>query len=425
MIKKLYLVMLVFFIAAMVFAGGQQEPAQAAGMEEEVTLVFWDWQAAGNWGDVVKQVSDEYTKTHPNVKVDRKSFSYGDYNAVLKTALASGEGPDVFEVHPGAPSRDLAMAGQLVDLTDIIKNDAEWSKWIAPALNVPDMYIDGKMYYVAADMNHLPLVFWREMFDSRGLELPTTIDELFTVGKKLQADDIQPISGGFKDIWSSIDMFTVQVRTADKTKDLIDRANLGNASWVDPLFKQALQNIVDMKEASIIPNNVLELAPWPDGIDTFNKKESSMFWTCGQFGLSSLDQEELMNEAIGELPFPRMDSKGTSLFTGGASITMSANASAPQMDIIIDYLKFWNGPYGQEAIFDSLRTPPGALVTKASSIPLFTEMTNNQNNMEIGYRYIDNPDIYKAVADGIQKALIGGDVDEILAEIEKVSQDVN
>ena len=166
--KKLGLMLLALMIAGSLYAGGQQEAA--AEEEGPITFLWWDWQSGGQIDDptylgyVVNKIAAEFQKTHPNVSVERKDFSYGDYNAVLKTALASGEGPDVFEVHPGAPSNDLARAGQMVDLTNIIKGDAEWSEWIAPSLELKDMYINDKLYYIPLDVNHLPLVYWRQMF---------------------------------------------------------------------------------------------------------------------------------------------------------------------------------------------------------------------------------------------------------------------
>ncbi|MCL5071772.1 MAG: extracellular solute-binding protein [Actinobacteria bacterium] len=392
---------------------------------EPVNILWWDWQAGSNLVDVVNKLAEEFKKTHPNVTVERKEFAYADYNTALKTSLAAGEAPDVFEVHPGAPSNDLAQSGQLMDLTDIIKGDAEWSEWIAPALLLKDMYIDGKLYYVPMDVNHLPLNYWKPMFEERNLKPPTTIAELYEVAEVFKAEGIQPIATGFKDQWAMIDMFTVLVRTKDTTGDLIDRANLGQASWEDPLFKEAMQTIADLKDKGVIPSNVLEIGPWPEGIDMFVKKESAMFWPCGQYGLSSLPADALANDEIWDVPFPRLDENGKSLYTGGASITMGINPATPKAEIVIEFLKFLNGAFGQEVVFDSMRTPPGALVTKKSDVALFVRQTNDQNNMEIGYRYIDNPDIYKAVADGIQEALVGGDVDSILAKIEAASQEAN
>lgn len=402
------------------------EVEEAAEAAAPVTLTVWDWQSGVGLGEVVwDRLAAEFAKTHPGFVLERKEFTYGDYNSALKTALAAGDAPDIFEVHPGPTSVDLVDGSAIVDLTDAITGDAEWSEWIAPALNLKDMYIGGKLYYVPMDVNHLPLNYWKPMFEERNLTPPTTITELIAVSEVFLAEGITPIATGYADLWALTDMFTSLVRSADKTGDLIDRANIGEASWEDPIFKQALQTMADMTKDGILPKNVLELAPWPDGIDMFAKQEAAMFWPCGQYGLASLPAEALANDEIWDVPFPALTDDGSPAYTGGASITVAISPDSENVEIAIEFLKSMNSAFGQEVVFDSMRTPPGALVTKAADTKLFERQTSDQNNTEIRYRYIDNPDISAKVISSIQEALLGGDIDALLAAIETVSQSVN
>jgi len=422
--KTIVLLLVIVFLVSMISIGTSCKEKLAK--EAPVTIVWWDWQSGGDDMAPIKAAAEEYKKLHPNFTFKRKTFGYGDYNIALKTALVSGEAPDIFQVHPGAPSRDLVNAGQLLDLTDIITGDADWSSWIEPALKVKDSYIDGRIYYVPIDMNHLPVVYWIEMFESRNLEVPTTLNELYEVADALNDDGIIPMVSMFAEKWVEVDFFTVFVRTADETGDLIERANIGEASWENPLFKQAMQSIVNLYNNGVFPTNILELG-WGDCLDMFNKKKAAMCFPIGQFGLTSLDLEPMLNGEISDFPLPQMDKDGKLLYTGGCSIVMAIHpALAPEVQqTCIDFAKFLNGPVGQELLFDSFRSPPGSLVTKESDNPLFDKQTRDQNTMEIGYRYIDNPDIYQAVTDGVVEAILGEDIDSIMAKIEAVSQSVN
>ena len=401
------------------------EVVEEEEVAEPVTLTLWDWQSGVGLGELWDELAAEFAKTHPGFAVDRKEFTYGDYNSALKTALAAGDAPDIFEVHPGPTSIDLVDGGTMLDLTDAITGDAEWSEWIAPALALKDMYLGDKIYYVPMDVNHLPLNYWKEMFEERNLTPPTTITELIAVSEVFLAEGITPIATGYADLWALTDMFTSLVRSADKSGDLIDRANIGEASWEDPIFKQALQTMADLTSAGILPKNVLEIAPFVEGMEMFVNKEAAMIWPIGQYGLSDLPIEARENDEIWDIPFPALTDDGTPAYTGGASITVAISPDSENIEIAIEFLKLMNSAFGQEVVFDSMRTPPGGLVSKEGATKLFERQTWDQNNTEIRYRYVDNPDISAVVISSIQEALLGGDIDALLAKIEAVSQEVN
>lgn len=395
----------------------------AAATAEPVTLVWWDWQADLDI-TVVNPIVESYTVEHPNVTIERKQYAYNDYNSALKTELTAGGGPDILEIEPGAPTVSLVEAGTLKDLTDIILNDSEWSSWIEPALALRDMYVDGKIYTIPLDVNHLPIVYWKEMFESRGLEAPETIEDLIAVSETLSADGIIPLTTMISEKWPQVDIFVALARGADSSNEMIDKAVLGEVSWEDPLFKEVLQAMVDLKTKGVFAANIMEMG-WADCLDLFNKKECAMVYPIGQFGLGSLDADAVANDEIGSIPFPKLKDDSRTLLTGGVSMAMGVNANSKNMEAAIDFIKYCNSVVGQEVIFDSMRTPPGAVVTKESDVAIFNLQTNNQSTMEIGYRRIDNPDLYQALQEGIDEALLGGNIDDILARIEQISKDVN
>ena len=396
------------------------------GEAKEIALEVWDFQ-----GDFYTEFWDEvvngYNEANPNLSISivRKQFTIDDFNTALKGAFASNEPPDLFEIHPGTQSIELVSAGQLADFTDIILNDAEWSEWIGPALELKDSYVDGKIYGIPLNVNNLAIVYWKTLFDEKGLEFPTTIDELKQVGETFKADGYRILGAGFKDTWSMKDMWVALVRSGDESGDLIERANKGEASWKDPLFKKALEAMVDLKDSGILPENVLELG-LQDEIIAMGNKESIMVYPLPT-GAQFLFEDSSIYPDLGLAPMPRLDKNGTSMLTGGPGVVIGLS---PQTDeekkaIIVDLLKFVNSAYGQELMYDFAQTPPGNLVQKESPDPLFEKFTYNQNNMPVGYRYIDNAELNSAIENGIAKALLGIDVDTILEEIETLSQQVN
>jgi raffinose/stachyose/melibiose transport system substrate-binding protein len=417
MYKKLGVILLLVCMALSAYAGGKQEA------KKEVTIVWWDWQA-GFDEQVFQKVATEYHKMHPNVSLERKQYGYPDINVALKTSLAAGEGPDIFEIEPGAPTVSLVRAGQLLELTSLIKDDPEWSEWIKPSLKLRGMYIDNKIYTVPIDVNHLPILYWKQMLKDRGLTAPSTLDEMYRVADALNADGITPLVSMFGEKWPGVDVFVALVRAADPSNQLIDKATLAQVSWEQPLFKEALQAIVAMKAKGVLPPNILEMT-WAICLDQFNKKQTFGVYPIGQFGLTSVDEAAMMNDEFGVMPIPKLHQGDRTMYTGGLSMAFGVNAASKNASETVAFLKYFCGPYAQEVIFDSWRTPAGDLVKKKSPNPLFTLQTYNQNNMEIGYRRIDNPDVYQALSDGIDQALLGGDVAAILKGINKTAVDAN
>lgn len=390
---------------------------------EPVTISYWEWSGE-SFDPAWDKMVDGFKELYPNVTVERKSLGYDTYNADLKTALVAGEGPDLFGAEPGGPLLTLIEAGVVLELTDIITGDAEWSSWIDAGLKLRDVWVGDKIYQAPMDVNLLPIIYWKEMFESRNLEVPTTIDEAVEIADVLNADGITPLVSMFGENWSQVDIFVYLVRAGDPDNTILDDAMVGEESWTHPLFKEALEGMVKLRDEKVFPNNIMELL-WGNCLDSFNKKEAAMVYPIGQFGLGSLDQEALANDEIGTMPFLKLHAEDREMITGGGSAMTCVNADGENIATALAFLKFMNSEVGQEAEFDILRTPPGSLVTKESDIPLFTLQTNMQNNMEVGYRRINSPELYKGVQDAIANAMLGDNIDDVLADLEAISQKVN
>lgn len=399
-----------------------QTPLVAA--EEKVSLSLWHWQTSTGYVNAFNQIIKTYEEQHPNITIEQRSIAYAEYNMALKVALSGGEPPDVFEIHPGSPSVDLAAAEQILDMTEIIKGDKEWMEWTGDVLNYREMYIGGRIYYAPTTVNHLAVFYYKDMFTKRGLAPPETVDELIKMVPKFKKDEIVPISVGFQEQWSLVDTFTVLVQQIDPSGDIILRANSGEVSWEDPIFKQAAETIVRIHKAGVWPEGSVSIRYTPDALETFVAKKAAMFWPVGEWYVSALPEEDLEKDNIGELPFPKITADAKTIVTGGVAVNLTTHPDNPRLDVVLDFIKFTNSPIAQEAFFDNLAGPVYP-VKKSSDVPLFNEINKNQHGWKIDYRYIDNPDINKAVAVGLQKALLGTPVNEILADIEKVSREVN
>jgi multiple sugar transport system substrate-binding protein len=170
--------------AATVFA----VPAQAAN----VTISYWT-HVNGPTNDFEKELIAKYEAKNPNVKVNYLPVEWGQLPTKLKTSIAGGKGPDLFNFFGSYASElinkkyvsevDFKAFGLKNGKADLLKN-------FLPAV-VNGFSAGSKVYGIPHEVsNH---VFWinTDYFTSAGLDpskdFPKTYEDVIRVGKKLQS----------------------------------------------------------------------------------------------------------------------------------------------------------------------------------------------------------------------------------------------
>jgi ABC-type glycerol-3-phosphate transport system substrate-binding protein len=70
--------------------------ATAAGRGgEPVTIEVWDWGSPPP--EALKTLDDAYMKSHPNVQIKRVHQPFNSFFTLMRTAIATQKGPDIFE----------------------------------------------------------------------------------------------------------------------------------------------------------------------------------------------------------------------------------------------------------------------------------------------------------------------------------------
>jgi multiple sugar transport system substrate-binding protein len=156
------------------------EPVAEAGEDDVVTISWWGTERGRDTAETRElhfQLARAFEEANPNTKVAVSLFpSRGFSNRVL-TAIAAGEGPDIW-YHFFAT--DIASQGFLEDLTPYIEasdfDPAE--RWFAIG-NQRAVY-NGRYYGVPRDATAGFIAYNKDMFDAAGLDYPVdgwTIDE--------------------------------------------------------------------------------------------------------------------------------------------------------------------------------------------------------------------------------------------------------
>jgi multiple sugar transport system substrate-binding protein len=124
-------------------------------MAEVVTVEYWNLFGGGD-AEFMDEIVEEFNAAHDNIEVDVTRLEWEEYYTKLKTATASGNGPDIAISHV-TRLKELADEGLVVSLDELGEEvGIDWNEYNSNILNGAE--IDGKIYGVPLDTH--PLVFY-------------------------------------------------------------------------------------------------------------------------------------------------------------------------------------------------------------------------------------------------------------------------
>ncbi|MES9554986.1 MULTISPECIES: extracellular solute-binding protein [unclassified Streptomyces] len=176
-------------VAALAFAatacgsGSESDGTSKSSGELSGTVTWWDTSTAGSEDKVFKKIAEGFTKKHPKVHVNYVNVPFGDAQNKFKNAAQAGsDAPDVIRSEV-AWTPEFADLGYLAPLdgTAALKNPDDFLKQAAASTKYKD-----KTYAVPQVIDSMGIFYNKKIFKDAGVEVPTTVDELKTVSKKIK-----------------------------------------------------------------------------------------------------------------------------------------------------------------------------------------------------------------------------------------------
>lgn len=140
--------------------------------------------------DGVQQALLRWADAYPAAEVTLTSVE-ADYERVTAAALATASPPDVFEWTTG-PTLDMIRAGQVVDLTDAVGDDASD---FAPAV-IERLTHQGRLWAVPQAVDVQLLYYRKSLLAKAGLQPPETLGQLTAAAKSLTASGMGGLYAG-------------------------------------------------------------------------------------------------------------------------------------------------------------------------------------------------------------------------------------
>jgi N,N'-diacetylchitobiose transport system substrate-binding protein len=176
--RKLLFSAIVMAIALLTACGGTTTSNAPA---ETGPLTVWLMNGSAPQS-VIDGVNADFKVKHPNITVNVEIQQWADVTTKLDTAFAGTTPPDIMELGNTLVAK-YASIGALQDITSkksAYENSSTWLQSLTDSCT-----LSGKLYCVPYLAGSRAVLYRTDMFAAAGVQPPTSMDELMTVGQKL------------------------------------------------------------------------------------------------------------------------------------------------------------------------------------------------------------------------------------------------
>ena len=337
---------------------------------------WWYEQATPDQQKLISEnIVEPFNKANPdyNLVVDYRG---NELDKQLRVAMLSGNGPDV--VYTPGPSyvAPMAQSGQLMALDDYAAKYG-WNDRVLQAFLEMGRY-NGKLYALPKTYETLGLFYNKTLFEEKGWEAPTSLDELEALADKMLAEGITPFAAGNADWRGTNEWFVTMALNAVAGPDNLNKALRGEMPWTAEPFVAAIDRLNSWWEKGYFGKNYFSMQGSEQAADMMASGRAGMMPTgTWQFqNVATYSRKD--NSEAGFVGFP--SAEGAPVFPLGVGSAFSIAEKAKDPDGAAAVINFVFSPevYGSmnSAWQGEWNIPLKDIsdVTMASDVsPLFTD----------------------------------------------------
>ena len=292
----------------------------------ETQLDFWSWRQEDV--QAYNEMIAEFEKLNPDISVTYTAHQATQYNTILTTALAGGEGPDIIHTRSYGSLETIAKPGYLEPLTGRV----DLSLIGAEALLGTSLRADGKVYAVPFATQTVLVYYNKDIFAENGIELPETWDEFTATAAKLKAAGIVPLANGTADGWT-VEVMSGAFMPNFYGSDFFGEVTSGATDFADQRYVDALGRFSELKEFM------------PDGYQAVDYATMKQLFMAGGAAMFVGGSWELPGFRESGIDFGFM--AGPSAAAGGERLVATwldggygVNAASPDKEAAMEFIRF-------------------------------------------------------------------------------------
>lgn len=332
---------MVFSLAA---CGGSEESESSekttANSEEKITLKFWDmvWGGA-EYATEAEKLAKSYTEICPNVEIEYQSIPWANRYETFSVAVAAGDGPDV-STGGGYQQHQFAATDNILPLNDIIE---EWDKE-GKLEDFPEGMVEffqdeeGNQLGIPFNIDPRGIFYRKDFFEEKGIEPPTTRDELFAAIEALS----DPANERYGLVYPTADS-NANVSFASwliSNNGGVWEEDGMTPSWTSEENMETLDFISSIRDAGYFPEGMASYEQ-PDSQKMFLTGKAAMVIDSIGFGSQIQAQGEDFVENVGIIPMPTGPSSETQTMATAMNAYM-VYSSTEYPEEAKEFIKWWS-----------------------------------------------------------------------------------
>jgi len=387
-----------------------------------VNLTIWSYDNQDpGLEPVLKELSGDFMKQYPNVKITMVFKSFNDLVNIVPRALASDDGPDITEGNQGYQTdAQLVKAGLIVPLDPYIKAYG-WDKLYSPSTwsifqwtNDGKTFGQGPKWGVAQTGQNVNIYVNTKKLSELGFDpnaMPTTFDDfnqmLADVRAKLPKDE-PVIEAGNQEGYGFIHMFGGIQAAYVAPQDVRDWImHVPGSTWDSPETVKALETLQSWGKNGYLNDDYNAIKN--DASAAEFAKGKGVFWIGGNWD-SAIIGQGLGADNVKVMPFPPGES-GVTAGIGSTSGPWHISSKTKYPDVAAAWLNYIiSSPKAQELMFSQQQIPSVAGAKAPSTEPYLGQVASAWQAVEgddglMLYTDWASPTMYQTLASNFQKLM--------------------
>jgi raffinose/stachyose/melibiose transport system substrate-binding protein len=223
-------------------------PAETEKVAKKIKYVTADGQDSPPFKAIMSVLADYQKDVNPNFSIEVESIPVrSQYDQKLRTYIAAGEIPDMFNVEKNPYGVSLWKQGKLADMGKFLKDIGKYDSFLEAAVAYQSLD-DGSLFTYPVSANGEAFWYWTKHFKENNITPPKTFDELVTVCKTLKDKGLTPIAIGGKEKWQLLRYLSF-IPFRMTYVDYVQKLKVGKESMKSDVGMKAVNFLNDLSKA--------------------------------------------------------------------------------------------------------------------------------------------------------------------------------
>lgn len=293
-------------------------------------------------GPYLRGVMEDYMKLYPNVKLNPVECSMNDLYTTLITQTTAGTLPDIFTMSEAYAANCVEMGMGVDNIEELLGE--EYVNGLMDAA-IENVTIDGKMVYMPWQNNITAMVYRKDLFEEKNIEIPKTWDEYLEAAKLLTEDlDGDGRSDRFGSVFagtrndSAESRFQTFALTFGCDFVTVNEDGTYSSGFGTDAFKKAMETYVDIAvNEGVSPAGFVETG-YSEAYTMLAADQACMFFSGSNVLGGIYNANPDMRGKMGSFPMPTAE--GVDPITSFSTVGMTVSSTCEHPEVAADFLKY-------------------------------------------------------------------------------------